>query len=194
MEGLGVHPVFVIIAAGTLVCVFARALAHKISDFSWFAHTLNGYKMLPEAVMQPIAIALVAAEALVLAGLIVPQLRVVAALLAGALLALYGGAIALNLLRGNRRIDCGCGGAGQGLSWFLVVRNVALIGLAMVASATPVAAPLDLLAWTSVATGIGSLMLVIAGAEQLNENGSWLSAADQQAGLRQGHDHGQEHH
>ncbi len=198
MEGLGVHPVFVIVAAGTLVCVFARAMAHKVSDFSWFAHTLKGYKLLPEALAQPVAVALIAAEALIIVGLIVPPLRVFAALLAAVLLVLYAVAIALNLLRGNRRIDCGCGGAGQGLSWFLVIRNAVLVVIALVAAATPIAVPLDLLAWISVVTGIASLMLVVAGAEQLNENWSWLAAADEQAQHlnpgHHGHDHGEEHH
>ena len=65
------------------------------------------------------------AEALVIVGLIVPATRPAAAMLAFALLAIYGVAIAINLVRGNRRIDCGCGGAGQGLSWFLVGRKCA---------------------------------------------------------------------
>jgi hypothetical protein len=194
MEGLGIHPVFVIVAAGTLVCVFARAVVHKVSDFSWFAHTLTGYKLLPEALTQPVAVTLVALEALVIIGLTIPSLRVFAALLALALLILYATAIALNLLRGNMRIDCGCGGAGQGLSWFLVLRNAVLGAIALVAAATPLAATLDILAWISVVTGIASLMLAEAGADQLNENWSWLSAADEQSHqLHPQHDHGHDH-
>jgi hypothetical protein len=191
------HPVFVIVAAGTLVCLFARALAHKVSDFAWFSAILNGYKLLPAGLAQPAAYGLAVAEALVVAGLIVPATRPAAAMLGLVLLTVYGAAIAINLLRGNRRIDCGCGGAGQGLSWFLVGRNVLLVGLAVVAAATPLPAMLGMFAWISAICGIAALMLVIAGAEQLNDNWSYLAAADDHSYVlhaRHTHDHGEEHH
>lgn len=191
------HPVFVIVAAGTLVCVFARAIAHKLSNFDWFAHTLNGYRLLPEALARPAAIALAGAEALVVVGLVIPSMRPMAAILAILLLVLYGTAIAVNLRRGNRRIDCGCGGAGQGLSWFLVVRNGLLVALAIVAAAQPLPAELGIMAWISVFCGIASLMLLMAGAEQLNENLAWLSASDEQTPILHAphvHEHGEEPH
>jgi len=191
------HPVFVIVAAGTLVCLFARALAHKVSDFDWFSAILDAYKLLPQGLAQPAAYMLAGAEALVVAGLILPATRPAAATLALALLAVYGAAIAINLFRGNRRIDCGCGGAGQGLSWFLLGRNVLLIGLAVVSAATPLPAELGLFAWISAICGIAALMLVIAGAEQLNDNWSYLAAADDQSYVLHhphAHDHGEEHH
>jgi len=191
------HPVFVIVAAGTLVCLFARALAHKVSDFAWFSSTLDAYRLLPAGLAQPAAYALAAAEALVIVGLIVPVTRPGAAMLGLALLAVYGAAIAINLARGNRRIDCGCGGAGQGLSWFLVVRNVLLALLAVAAAATPLPAELGVFAWISAICGIASFMLLIAGAEQLNDNWSWLTAADDQSYVLHHphvHDHGEEQH
>ena len=75
MDGFAVHPVFVIVAAGTLVCVFARAVTHKLSNFDWFSHTLNGYHLLPGTLARPAAMALTVAEVLVLVGLVVPSLR-----------------------------------------------------------------------------------------------------------------------
>jgi hypothetical protein len=55
-------------------------------------------------------------------------------------LLLYGFAIAVNLARGRRDIDCGCGGLmeRQALSEALVLRNALLAGAAL-ASALPVA-------------------------------------------------------
>ena len=47
------HPVFVIVAAGILVCLFARALTHKVSNFEWFSATLEAYKLLPSSLAQP---------------------------------------------------------------------------------------------------------------------------------------------
>lgn len=56
------------------------------------------------------------------------------AALATALFAVFGGAVAVNLLRGRTDIDCGCFGSrgAHGLSWWIVVRNA---GLAVAAGA-----------------------------------------------------------
>ena len=100
-------------------------------------------------------------------------------------------------MRGNRRIDCGCGGAGQGLSWFLVVRNVAAGGLGDCRRRAAAPVELGVLAWISVFCGIASLMLLMAGAEQLNENLAWLTAADEQTPVFHAphvHEHGEEPH
>ncbi len=191
------HPVFVIVAAGTLVCLFARALTHKVSNFEWFSATLDSLQA-PAVCSCP-------------AGVLRPDgrrgfgdCRVDRARDAAG--GGHAGVGAAGDLRrgdrnqsgaGNRRIDCGCGGAGQGLSWFLVGRNMLLIGLAIVAAATPLPADLGVLAWISAICGIVSFMLLIAGAEQLNENWSWLTAADDQSYVLHPphvHDHGEEHH
>jgi uncharacterized membrane protein len=199
MPELAIHPVFIVVAAGTLLCVFARALMHKVTDFAWFAHTLNGYRIVPAGMPNYAAAALAAAEALVIVGLIVPASRMAAAWLALALLALYGGAIAVNLLRGNRRIDCGCGGAGQGLSWFLVLRNLLLAALAIFAAASPTADPIGFAGWVVAFAGIAALMLIVLGAEQLTDNWTWLLASNESHQQREhshdihGHFHGEDH-
>lgn len=56
--------------------------------------------------------------------------QVQAALASSALLALYTVAIVVNLLRGRTEVSCGCGGAAGNhlLSWWLVLRNLVLIG------------------------------------------------------------------
>ena len=51
--------------------------------------------------------------------------------LALSLFVLYAVAISINLFRGRRHIDCGCGGDGTAIGWGLVVRNVVLAGLAL---------------------------------------------------------------
>src|SRR3990170_4114641 len=50
-----------------------------------------------------------------------------------ALLAAYALAIAINLLRGRTRIDCGCLGFGRHdrIAWTMVARNLVLIALAL---------------------------------------------------------------
>jgi len=172
------HPILVIVAAGMLVCVFLRGVAHKLFDFTWFVHTLAEYRILPPA-MAPVAGGVFAAsETAIALGLVLPQSRIAAALVGGVLLLLYGVAIAVNLLRGRSRIDCGCGGAGEGLSWVLVFRNTALAGFALVAAQTPLPAVFEPLGWMTAAAAIASLWLLLVGIEKLAENQSYLAAAD----------------
>jgi hypothetical protein len=118
------------VGTGVLALVFARSAAHKLAEFSFFSATLGEYRMLPKALVGPAAIALTAAEALAIALLIIPDSRAVGAMLAAGLLSLYAMAMSINLRRGRYRIDCGCGGPGQMISWSLVVRNSVLTVLA----------------------------------------------------------------
>ena len=62
----------------------------------------------------------------------------------------------INLARGRRYIDCGCGGPGQPISYGLVVRNGALMGFAVLAA--PRVGTLDV---TGILT-VGAAVLVAA--------------------------------
>ena len=65
--------------------------------------------------------------------------------LAAAALAMFTGAVAVNLLRG-RRIDCGCSGvvADTRITWLTVARNLALTALAVTVAVTwPTALSID---------------------------------------------------
>lgn len=185
------HPVVVIVATGTLVGIFLRGAWHKALDFTWFAHTLAEYRILPAGLAVPATGFLLAAEIAVTLGLVLPQSRFYAATGAALLLVLYGTAIAVNLLRGRTRIDCGCGGAGQGLSWFLVGRNAALFGLALIAAQQPAAGEIGAVGWITALAAIASFWLLLAGAEKLADNFSYLAAANDSAHR---HDAGMEPH
>jgi hypothetical protein len=118
------------IGAGVLALVFARSAAHKVAEFAFFSATLGEYRLLPALFVGPAAVVLTAVEALTIALLIIPFTRTIGAGMAMLLLSLYAAAMAINLQRGRFRIDCGCGGPGQMISWPLVVRNVLLAGAA----------------------------------------------------------------
>jgi hypothetical protein len=92
----------------------------------------------------------VAAELALAAGLWTP-LRAQAAVAPAARRPRYAGAIAANLARGRRDIDCGCGGplGRQALSEGLVLRNLAWAGAAL-ACALPEAP--RALAWLDLVT------------------------------------------
>jgi hypothetical protein len=174
-------PILIVAAAGILACVFARGAVHKLSDFDWFSYTLAEYRILPAALTKPAAGLLAVLEPAVALGLVFPQTRFPAALAAAFLLAVYAAAIAVNLMRGRSRVECGCGGSGQGLSWFLVARNAALVGFALVAAQTPAGGEIGLPGWITAAAAIGSIWLLLAASEKLGENWSWLAAADENA-------------
>ena len=95
--------------AGLAVLFAASALA-KLRDRAGFAAAVAGYRLLPERLAPPAATAFVAAELALAGALCAPSLRVAAAVGAAGLLLLYAFAIAWNLARGRRDIDCGCGG------------------------------------------------------------------------------------
>jgi hypothetical protein len=118
------------VGTGVLALVFARSASHKLTQFAFFSATLGEYRLLPKALMMPAAVALTFAEALTIGLLIVPDSRIFGAMLAAGLLSLYALAMAINLRRGRYRMDCGCGGLGQMISWPLVTRNSVLTVLA----------------------------------------------------------------
>ena len=59
--------------------------------------------------------------------ILMPFTRTLAAVLVAGLLTSYTVAMAMNILRGRDNIDCGCGGQQQILSYWLLLRNAALI-------------------------------------------------------------------
>jgi hypothetical protein len=117
------------IGAGIIALIFARSTVHKLADFPYFVATLRDYRLLPPALLSAVASSLTLSEASSVVLLILPTTRATGALSALALLALYALAMAANLQRGRTRIDCGCGGPGQAISWMLVARNAVLVGV-----------------------------------------------------------------
>jgi len=155
-------PVFPLIARACTALLFAGALWHKLRDLDAFRRALAGYELLPAGLVPVAALLLAGAEGLALLCLV--WWPAPGALLAAALLALYALAIAANLLRGRRDVDCGCGGRGVGLSWLQVARNLVLVVVAWVAGLS--AAPrsltwLDVLTVVAASLGLAALYLAL---------------------------------
>lgn len=167
---IALDPLVVLIGSGVLIAVFVRAIWHKLADFALFKTYLADYEILPQSLVAPVALILVLAEAAIVIGLVIPATRPVAAIAAVMLLAAYGGAIAVNLLRGRYAIDCGCGGSGQGLSWFLVARNVVLIGIAVLAFAAPAERGISFTDAVFLGLSVVTLWLLILAVEQAAAN------------------------
>ena len=120
-------------SATAAVCVdlvFARAAAHKLFDLGSFTGFVEDYQVAPRWAVPTLSRVVVAAEAVVAVALTMPGLRGFGAYLAITMLLAYAVAIAVNIFRGRRQVECGCGGPPQPLGWSLVIRNIVLVGVA----------------------------------------------------------------
>ena len=120
------------IGAALSVVLLAGAW-QKLRERELFQAALENYQLVPESWLHPLATALPLLELAAGVLLLVASTRTLGAFLAALLLLVVTGAVVINLLRGRRDIDCGCGGLSahvgeQTLSWGLVVRNLVLLG------------------------------------------------------------------
>jgi hypothetical protein len=165
-----IDPLVVLIACGIIVAVFLRALWHKLSDFGMFKAVFADYDIVPKAMGAPVTLALALAETAIVAGLVFAATRPAAAVGAIVLLAAYAAAIAINLRRGRYLIDCGCGGPGHGLSWFLVARNAVLMVIAAIAIVPATARAMSNADAVLIALSVVTVWLLILAVEQAGAN------------------------
>ena len=125
-------------AAVACALLFIVAGIDKLRHRALLPGVIANYRLLPAALVAPAAAALPVAELAVAAGLLM-GVTPWAPLAAIALLLLFAAAMAINIQRGRRHIDCGCGHAGlrQQLGWGQVVRNL-LLAFALVPGLLPV--------------------------------------------------------
>lgn len=151
-----IDPVVQIVSALVLSCVFVTAGFHKCQAPAEFATTLRNYKILPEALIRQCVYLLPVAEIMTGVALLIPAVARLAAVAAGALLTAYIFAIGVNLLRGRRNIDCGCGGPQQKqtISEWMIARNGLLLFLAALAGAPVQPRPLLWFDWTVIVLAV----------------------------------------
>ena len=169
-----------------LALLLLSAARHKLAAPAAFRDAIADYRLVPGWATTATAVALVAAELGIGAALLVPVpvpvpglgLGAAAGLATGALLALYTGAIAVNLRRGRRGMDCGCSGPGarRELDSGLVVRNVILIGAAALCSLSVPVRPWIWLDTATVAGGVAVSGLLYAAIDRALTTGAGLRA------------------
>jgi len=140
-------------AMGTLALVFAISVSHKLRDYSRFKASLAAYRLVPASLLSLLAPVVILLELLAIIAIVLPVGP--GAAIAFGLLVLYTLALVINLARGNTSIDCGCGDAPTPISGWLLLRNGALLLLAL--PYEPLEGPPDLLHWVLVA---GLIMLL----------------------------------
>jgi hypothetical protein len=181
-----VDPAVSLTLRAALSALFVWAAVHKLRDVRGFRAALAAYQLIPERCVPAFAALLIAAEFAIAAALLAslhpalnePGLLTVAACAAAGLLCVYGGAIAVNLLRGRQHIDCGCAGAAKrhGLSSALVVRNGVLVVAALASAWPPSARSLTWIDAVTIGAGIASLALLYAAVDGLMSNAGWIAA------------------
>jgi hypothetical protein len=93
------------VAAAT---IFTSLAVGKAARFEHFVGHVAGYRLGSAVLARPLARAVIVSELALSAGLIVPQWRRIAAVLAAGLLVVFMGAMVRVMRQGRREVDCGC--------------------------------------------------------------------------------------
>ncbi len=148
-------------AATALALIFGASGAVKLRDLELFEGAVANYQLLPVWLERPFARLIPVAEFSAAAALLFPATRSAAALALVVLLAMFTGAVAINLLRGRTNIDCGCFGPllRQELSGWLLLRNASLMGLAAILMLPRTVRATQLI--DAVTVGLGAATVVV---------------------------------
>jgi hypothetical protein len=155
-------PLLDLVLRAALALLFVAAAVHKLRDPARFRATLAAYRLGLAAIVGPASAVVVAVELGIAGALLAPSTRAAGLVAAALLLSAYAGAIALNLWRGRRDLDCGCLGVGgrEAISWWLVARNGVLASVALAALPSVASRPL---VWVDAVTGFGAFALAVLG-------------------------------
>jgi hypothetical protein len=148
-------------ASVTVALVFLVAALGKLRHRDLLPGVIANYRLLPEALVAPAALLLPIVELVVAVGLLFGN-RPAAPIAAIGLLLVFAAAMAINIRRGRRHIDCGCGHAGlrQDLGWPMVARNLVMALALGVRLATPgELAPFDI--GVAIAAGVMVYLLML---------------------------------
>jgi len=165
-----IDPVPASVLALALAALWTAAGVHKLRDPGGFADALAAYALLPQRAIDVVARAIPLIEITVAIGLLLRVSREAAALVSTLLLGLYALAIAINLRRGRRELDCGCLGFGRRstISMTLLWRNGALVLASLAAGVLPRRErALDWIDLFTVTVGVAAAALLYAAVEGL---------------------------
>jgi len=151
-----------------LLLIFLQAGLQKLRHLGELEGVVQNYRVLPDYAARPVSIILPFAELAVAAGLLI-NISPWAELSAAALLGLFAAAMAVNVARGRREIDCGCFSTSlkQVVSGWTVSRNCVLAMAALLVSREP-GGPLSWAALGEVWVAGAVLFLIYATANTLD--------------------------
>jgi hypothetical protein len=127
-----IDPVIDITIRGAFALLFALAAMEKLHDRETFQIQLEEYQLVPKGLLPAAGMAIILVEVAIAIALLI-QDSFYGVMMGCALLAVYASAILINLIRGRTWMDCGClGSAGEGLSYWLVTRNLVMLAALMI--------------------------------------------------------------
>lgn len=173
-------PLVILSARIAIALLFLVAVVSKLRHYSVFRATILDYQLAPKPLVGIVAISVITLEASVVLGSLSLSYSSIAMQIAMYLVLFYGVAIAINLIRGRRDIDCGCTGPAvrQSLSGWLVLRNAGLAGVAWLGSLVAVNRSLSVLDYGLVVLVVVAGATVYAVINQLMANVPSLDALD----------------
>jgi uncharacterized membrane protein YphA (DoxX/SURF4 family) len=169
-------PLLTAIAILLLSYLFVVGALQKLAHTAYFRQVITDYQILPRTWSPLLARTLPLVELGAGLALLIPASRTTALGAVTLLLGAYSAAIALNIVRGRRDIDCGCAGPGQEqtLSGWLLGRNAVLITLALLAVLGPQQLQLDWSGWCLALMGTALAALLYHVFNQLVANNNLL--------------------
>jgi hypothetical protein len=131
MDTVQIDPVIDITIRGAFALLFALSSMEKLHDRETFQYQLGEYQLVPARFIPVAGLTIILVEVATAIALLI-QDSFYGVMMGGALLAVYASAILVNLLRGRTWMDCGClGSDGEGLSYWLVTRNLVMLATLM---------------------------------------------------------------
>jgi uncharacterized membrane protein YphA (DoxX/SURF4 family) len=159
-------PVPAAIVTVSLAALWLTAGLHKLMDLKAFELSLEAYDIAPRTMLPLLARLLPVAELALAAGLTAEPTRAAAGTLGAVMLTAYGAAIAVNLRRGRRDLDCGCVGFGArsrispALVWRNAIAALASLSAGLLPRAERVSSWMD--TWTIIAAVAVIALLYLA--------------------------------
>ena len=149
-------PAFGYLIIGGIAILFASAGVHKLRDLVHFTAIFAAYRLLPDEPARRLAGLIPCLELAVGAALLWTPSRRLGVASGIVLLIAYALALSLNLLRGRRDFECGCGAARDSrvISAWMVWRNLILAAALGIAALPWTSRPFDLTDGLTVAGGL----------------------------------------
>jgi hypothetical protein len=176
-------PVIDAVLRGALALLFLLAASHKARDLGAFRETLLDYRLLPAGTAAAAARVIVGAELAAAAALLAPGPRIPGPLLTALLLGVYTSAIAINLARGRRDVDCGCTGPAlrQPLRGALLARNTMLLAGALACLAPVHPRPLVWVDALTIVAAVSVLVMFYATLDRMLANAPRLASLQERS-------------
>jgi hypothetical protein len=152
-----------------IALLFALAGSHKLRNLALFTEVFAAYRVLPEALARRSAWIIPAVELSLALALPWHACRPWALPAAIGLMIAYASGIALNIARGRRELDCGCGASGnrRAIAPWMVWRNLTL-ALALGVAALPwISRPLSGLDMLTVVGGLTAAAMLYAAIDRM---------------------------